>query len=93
MKICRHLFISGIVQGVCFRHYTKQKADALGVLGWVRNCLDGRVEVMIEGDDYLVAELVSWCNEGPTSAEVRDLQVEDGVCTGEYNGFLIQPLF
>ena len=37
-----HLFVSGVVQGVCFRYYTKKMALELGLTGWVRNLIDAR---------------------------------------------------
>ena len=43
------LRISGRVQGVCFRHYTRETAMQNGVNGWVRNCPDGSVEAILQG--------------------------------------------
>ena len=51
-----HLWISGIVQGVFFRYSTSRKAVELGVSGWVRNCQDGRVETVIEGEPKVWTE-------------------------------------
>jgi acylphosphatase len=49
-KVRKHLFISGIVQGVGFRYNARNEARRLGVTGWIRNLWDGRVEAVIEGD-------------------------------------------
>jgi len=81
--ICRHLLISGRVQGVCFRHYTRQTAIAHGVNGWVRNLPDGRVEALFEGEESAVEACTAWCHSGPDMARVD--QVEIAVQDGEEN--------
>ena len=50
MKVRAHLLVSGRVQGVYFRQSTLLEAQNLGVKGWVRNLMDGRVEAVFEGD-------------------------------------------
>ncbi|MEM7821721.1 MAG: acylphosphatase, partial [Candidatus Aenigmatarchaeota archaeon] len=46
MKVRAHLIISGVVQGVNFRYHTKLRAKENNVTGWIRNLVDGRVEVV-----------------------------------------------
>ena len=71
MKARVHVLISGKVQGVWYRASTKQKADELGIFGWVRNTDDGDVEAMFEGDQPVVDEMVAWCWIGPPLAPAR----------------------
>ena len=71
-----HVYVSGTVQGVAFRYYAQQKAEELGVSGWVKNLPDGRVEAVFEGDPDRVREMVAWCEGGPSSADVEDVAVE-----------------
>ena len=59
-----HLIIYGKVQGVFFRASTKDKAIELGLKGFVRNQPDGTVEVIAEGSEKQLQELVAWCHEG-----------------------------
>ena len=73
----KHIFISGRVQGVGFRHFTKTNARQLGVKGWVKNLDDGRVEAIFQGDENLVNQLIEKCKKGPGSAYVKNLEVED----------------
>jgi acylphosphatase len=81
--------ISGMVQGVFFRAYTREKAVQMGVTGWVRNLRDGRVEGLFEGNQRAVSELISWCRKGPPSARVKDVDVEWGEYSGEFDTFLV----
>lgn len=71
-----HVFISGKVQGVGYRQSTVQTAQRLGIKGWVRNLLDGRVEAVFEGDKSAVEQIVKWCHQGPRSAVVEDVNTE-----------------
>ena len=54
MTIARHISVTGRVQGVFFRSWTREQADALEVTGWVRNCPDGRVDAHLEGEEAAV---------------------------------------
>jgi DNA ligase D-like protein (predicted 3'-phosphoesterase) len=74
--------ISGSVQGVGFRDDTRQRAQRLGVMGWVRNADDGTVEVHAEGDQGAVADLVEFLHKGPPGAAVTDVTVQQGRVEG-----------
>jgi len=74
--------VTGRVQGVFFRAWTQQMARELGVNGWVRNAADGSVEAHLEGDEAAVKALVQRLNEGPPSAEVERVDVEDVAAEG-----------
>ena len=58
-----HVYVHGRVQGVFFRATTRDKAIALGVKGWVKNCLDGSVEAVFEGEKDIVEKIVNWCKK------------------------------
>ncbi len=75
--IARDVVVSGRVQGVFFRDSTRREAARLGVAGWVRNCPDGTVQAHVEGSPEAVAELVRWCREGPSHADVDDVRVSE----------------
>jgi len=89
-KIRAHIFISGKVQGVFFRATTRDKANELGVKGWVRNLRDGRVEAVFEGDEDAVKKLIEWCHVGPPSARVEKVEVKYGDYRGEFDTFFIR---
>jgi acylphosphatase len=69
------MLITGRVQGVCFRAYTRDEARSLGVKGWVRNLPDGRVEVLAKGGIDQLRALEAFCRRGPPHARVRDVEV------------------
>ena len=90
MKSNVHVIISGRVQGVWFRATTKQKAEQLGLTGWVRNTSDGCVEAVFEGDEKIVKEMVEWCHHGPPLSEVENVQVKNQEPTNGFDGFSIR---
>ena len=89
-KVRAHLLISGRVQGVAFRYYTQDIAQSLGIKGWVRNCWDGKVEVVAEGEEGQVKELIDWCHQGPRSAIVEKVDIEWEEYKGEFSTFGIR---
>jgi acylphosphatase len=71
----RRVVVHGRVQGVFFRDTTEREASRLGVSGWVRNTPEGTVEAVFEGDPDTVERMVSFCKEGPGSADVDRVEV------------------
>ena len=89
-KVRAHVWIEGFVQGVFFRSYTRDRAMDWGVKGWVKNCPDGRVEAVFEGDKQTVEKIIQWCHRGPAEAEVKDVQVEWEKYSGEFDTFSVR---
>lgn len=81
------VFISGLVQGVGFRHFVERKAEGLGLVGWVRNLPDGRVEAVFEGSKERIQEMISLCRKGPFGARVQNINVEWEEATGKFKTF------
>lgn len=65
------LAITGRVQGVGFRESMRAVAQALEINGWVRNCEDGSVEAVTQGDEFAIEQVVAWCHNGPPGANVK----------------------
>jgi acylphosphatase len=86
-NVRKHILVNGMVQGVFFRSDTREMARSLGVTGWVKNCWDGRVEAVFEGDESAIDSLVEWCRKGPSSAHVSKVDVVDEKYTGEFDTF------
>ena len=75
--IRRRVVADGKVQGVYFRDSTQERADELGVAGWVMNRADGGVEAVFEGPEQAVEEMVAFCGSGPGHAQVSSLDVSE----------------
>jgi acylphosphatase len=85
-----HLFVSGRVQGVFFRAHTRDLAQRLGLSGFVRNLPDGRVEVVAEGPEEKLQELIEFCHRGPPLAHVTNVEIRWEEPTGEFRGFSVR---
>ena len=89
-KVKAHVFIEGRVQGVFFRANTREEANLLGLTGWVKNCWDGRVEAVFEGEKEKVEKVISWCKKGPPGSLVKNVEINREQATGEYDTFSIE---
>jgi len=89
-QTARHIIISGNVQCVFFRKYTKQKADELKLTGWVKNTEDGNVELFAQGDENKVEALIQWCHQGSPKAEVEGVEVKQANADAGLKEFLIE---
>ena len=66
--------IRGRVQGVWYRGWTADRAEELGLSGWVRNRRDGSVEALFAGDETVVRQMIEDCRAGPAAARVQDIE-------------------
>ena len=72
---CIHLIVSGNVQGVFFRTNTRDKATELGLKGYAKNLADGNVEVVAQGDESKLNELIDFMKSGPGVSKVENVQI------------------
>lgn len=84
------LRIIGRVQGVGFRYSALEAARRIGVCGWVRNCDDGAVEAVAEGEQAAIAQFVRWCHRGPAGARVTQVRELDEPPAGDSHDFAIR---
>jgi acylphosphatase len=82
--------VRGYVQGVGFRWFVEREAARLGLDGWVANRSDGSVEVVAEGPDELLGQLVLQLWEGPAGSSVSDVEVRHEPARGNIVGFTIR---
>ena len=78
MKVVRHMFARGRVQGVGYRAFVEHEALRRGLEGWVRNRHDGSVEAAFKGEEAVVADMIKICRLGPYSARVDALDQREG---------------
>ena len=69
--------VTGRVQGVGFRYSTEREARRLGISGWVRNRIDGNVEVWAQGADDAVTLFVTYLETGPRAARVNSIEISE----------------
>lgn len=90
MLFTKHILLFGRVQGVSFRESARAQAARLGLVGWVRNRLDGSVEAIVQGNLTSVEDFLRWAEAGPALAQVIKMQIRD--CEGQYfSGFEVKP--
>jgi len=70
----RRYIVRGRVQGVGFRWFVDSEARQLAVNGWVRNNVDGTVEVLAMGTEQQLATLKERLRRGPRAARVDEVQ-------------------
>lgn len=85
-----HATVEGRVQGVGYRAFVDQNADALNLTGWVRNRWDGSVEVLVEGERQTLEKLLAILYRGPRAASVTSIQIEWLPATGEFSRFSVR---
>ena len=84
-----HVRVSGRVQEVYYRVYTRDQAKSLGINGWVRNIPGGGVEAVLEGDRRQVGELLKAMKSGPSGSLVLGMELSEIEAKG-YDDFKIE---
>ncbi len=79
--------VSGRVQGVLFRQSARAKALELKLTGFAKNLLDGKVEIVVEGEKEKVQEFAEWVKQGPPLAKVENVEIVKEEYTGEFKDF------
>ena len=87
--IARTYHVQGIVQGVGFRYFIKQNADALGIRGYVRNQDDGSVFIYAVGDPLSMVRMAGAIHTGPHQSEVRTVEEKEAAIQ-KFSSFRIE---
>jgi len=85
-----HLFYSGSVQGVGFRYTAQGLANEIGIVGWMKNLCDGRVEVVCEGKKEDIKDFLDKIQKGPLGYYIKNVDVTWEEPTNEFSGFEIR---
>ena len=83
----QRIFVSGRVQGVGYRDWVVRTAQRTGLTGWVRNLRDGRVEILVDGEDAVIADLVEQARGGPPLARVDHVEAFASEDSRPHKGF------
>ena len=89
---CVQIFVTGRVQGVFFRVYTRKFAQSLSdITGYVKNLPNGQVEILAEGSSESLRKLADWAKKGgsPGSHVVRTEEKWWDINEREWSGFQI----
>lgn len=84
------MLVHGRVQGVFFRQATADEARVLSLRGWVRNLVNGDVEIVAEGPRHELKILAAWANQGPRMARVTGVDEEWSDYRGDLGAFAIR---
>lgn len=84
------IYVSGVVQGVGFRYFSKRSAKDLGIKGYAKNLEDGRVFVKAEGESEQLDKFVSLLKEGPSYAIVKGIDVTEVDKIDNFEDFSIE---
>lgn len=82
-----HMIVHGRVHGVTFRESTRIEASELGLVGLVRNLMDGTVEIIAEGPRDILDRLVKWAHIGPPASSVDMVDITFNESTDEFVDF------
>ena len=85
-----HVFVSGQVQGVGYRAWTRDKALELGLKGWVRNLSDRRVEALLCGQKSQIEQMLIAMESGPILSKVTGITQEEVQSNQEFETFSVE---
>jgi acylphosphatase len=82
--------VTGLVQGVSYRYYTRREAVRLGLVGWVKNEDNGSVYIVAEGQDEALRRFLEFMKQGSPSARVKHVAADWSPASGEFRSFEIR---
>lgn len=91
MSYCRATIkCHGLVQGVGYRYFCHRSASEIGLTGWVKNCQDRTVELLVEGKKNEIEVLLGELKIGPLSANIIKIDIKWGEYKNEFSGFEVR---
>ncbi len=84
------IIVSGLVQGVNFRHFTYDQAQMIGIKGYVRNLADGSVEAVADGENWMIEQFVKQLKIGPPASRVTGVDFQPVEIDENFDGFEIR---
>lgn len=90
MKVQYELNITGRVQGVGYRYFAAQKANEMGITGWVKNAVDGSVIVVAQGIEEEIKTYIDYLYIGPTRSRVDQISKVKFNTLSDFNNFSVK---
>lgn len=84
------IIVTGRVQGVGFRHYTLQKANELGICGWVKNMPDDSILIVAQGDEPVIKTFIDFLYIGPTRSRVIQVSKSEIISSTNFHNFSVK---
>ena len=84
------ILLEGRLQGANFRMNTQSQATALGLVGFVRNLSDGRIEIEVQGGEAEVEQMLAWCQEEPHGSQIRSILYRYDETVNRYSDFSVR---
>ncbi len=89
VKSAAKIIVSGTVQGIFFRNFTKENSDKLNLKGHIRNLEGGDMEIFVEGEKDNINSLVKLIKKGPPYSQIRNVKIEEKKWSGDLKEFKV----
>lgn len=89
-QVKMRILIEGRLQGMNFRYHTQQQAQKLGVTGFIRTLSDGRIEIVVQGEEDQVAKMLEWCQQEPQSSQIKTILYRYDEQTEQFSDFVVR---
>jgi len=86
----KRIIVHGRVQGVGFRYFVRKAGIEHGLTGDARNCPDGTVEIIVEGNAAEIAAFLKKVARGPALSRVKRMDIADITAQGAYDSFFVE---
>lgn len=84
------ILIEGRLQGRNFRFNAQRQATRLGLVGFIRNLSDGRIEIEVQGGEDKVEQMLTWCQEEPHSSQIYSILFRYDEPVNRYSDFSVR---
>lgn len=84
------ILVNGLVQGVGFRYFVQRQAESLNLNGYVKNLYTGEVQTVVEGERWMIEELIKKIKIGPSHSSVKNFRVDWSLAKNEFKSFEIR---
>ncbi len=84
------ILIEGRLQAMNFRFNAQKQANRLGLVGFVRNLSDGRLEIEVQGEEKKVEKMLYWCQDEPHGHQIKNILFRYDEPLNRYSDFTVR---